>query len=182
MDKLEKAEKIREYAGVTYEEALSALEASGEDMLDAMLLLEKQGKTTGPNQSFYTTSYREQSNYIDVPGQVEQQKQAAPSFRRNVVGLFRTIFRFIRHTSFTISHHEKCLLRVPSWVMVLVFLIAWKAVLPVAAVALLFGIRYSFEGSENTESANSFLQGAADLAEEIKSKVNGNNKKKGDNT
>jgi hypothetical protein len=66
--------------------------------------------------------------------------------------------------------------------MVLVFLIAWKAVLPVAAVALLFGIRYSFEGSENTESANSFLQGAADLAEEIKSKVNGNNKKKGDNT
>ena len=50
MDKLEKAEKIREYAGVTYEEALSALEASGEDMLDAMLLLEKQGKTTGPNR------------------------------------------------------------------------------------------------------------------------------------
>ena len=141
MDKLEKAEKIREYAGVTYEEALSALDASGEDMLDAMLLLEKQGKAPEPNQSLYTTSYREQSNYIDVPGQVAQQKQAAPSFRRNVVGLFRTIIRFIRYTSFIISHHEKCLLRIPSWILLPVLLIAWKAVIPVAAVALLFGTR-----------------------------------------
>ena len=182
MDKLEKAEKIREYAGVTYEEALSALDASGEDMLDAMLLLEKQGKAPGPNQSIYTTSYREQSNYIDVPGQVAQQKQTAPSFRRNVIGLFRTIIRFIRYTSFIISHHEKRLLRVPSWIMLLVLLIAWKAVIPVAAVALLFGTRYSFEGSENTEAANSFMQGAADLADEIKSKFNGKNKRKGDNT
>ena len=48
MDKFEKIEKIIEKTGVTYAEAKKALEESGEDMLDAIVLLESQGKIKNP--------------------------------------------------------------------------------------------------------------------------------------
>ena len=44
MDQLEKVDKLRERANVSYEEAKEALEASNWDLLDAMVYLEKHGK------------------------------------------------------------------------------------------------------------------------------------------
>ena len=56
MDNLEKVERIREKTGVSYEDAKIALEASGNDMLDAIVYLEKLGKVQGPKQSQYVTA------------------------------------------------------------------------------------------------------------------------------
>lgn len=61
MTKLEKAEKIIEKTGVTYDEAKEALEACGEDMLDAIVYLENQGKVKGPAQQVYTTKTEDSS-------------------------------------------------------------------------------------------------------------------------
>lgn len=44
MEQLEKVEKLRERADVSYEEAKEALEACDWDLLDAMVWLEKEGK------------------------------------------------------------------------------------------------------------------------------------------
>ena len=55
MEQLEKVEKLRERANVTYEEAKEALEASNWDLLDAMVYLEKNGKTQGPARETYST-------------------------------------------------------------------------------------------------------------------------------
>ena len=55
MELLEKVEKIREKTGVSYEEAKAALEACGEDVLDALVYLENQGKIKKPDVSVYTT-------------------------------------------------------------------------------------------------------------------------------
>ena len=49
MELLEKVEKIREKTGVSYEEAKAALEACGEDVLDALVYLENQGKIKKPD-------------------------------------------------------------------------------------------------------------------------------------
>ena len=57
MDKLEKVEKLRERANVSYEDARTALEENGWDLLDAMVALEKSGKTDAPAQEQYSTSY-----------------------------------------------------------------------------------------------------------------------------
>ena len=45
MDNLEKVEKLRERANVSYEEARTALEENNWDLLDAMVALEKAGRT-----------------------------------------------------------------------------------------------------------------------------------------
>ena len=47
MDHYEMVENLRTKANVTYEEAKAALEASDWDMLDALVLLESEGKVNG---------------------------------------------------------------------------------------------------------------------------------------
>ena len=44
MDKLEKVERLRERANVSYEEASKALDEAGGELLDALVILEKQEK------------------------------------------------------------------------------------------------------------------------------------------
>jgi hypothetical protein len=46
-------EKLRERANVSYEDAKLALDACGGDMLEAVIYLEKQGKTAPPAGGFY---------------------------------------------------------------------------------------------------------------------------------
>ena len=54
MTNFEMVETLREKANVTYEEARDALEAANWDLLDAMLLLEKEGKVPESSASFST--------------------------------------------------------------------------------------------------------------------------------
>ncbi len=56
MATLEQVEKLREKANVTFEEAKEALDASGGDLLDALIYLEKKGKVKPPaSGGFYST-------------------------------------------------------------------------------------------------------------------------------
>ena len=64
MDQLEKVEKIREKTGVSYEDAKGALEACNNDLLDAIVYLEKLGKIKAPEVGNYTTIPRETSNEL----------------------------------------------------------------------------------------------------------------------
>ena len=48
MTELEKVEKLREKADVSFAEAKEALDMAGGDILDALIYLEKQGKSTVP--------------------------------------------------------------------------------------------------------------------------------------
>ena len=75
MDNFEKVEKLRERASVSYEEAKAALEESGWDILDAMVLLEKQGKTNGPQKTSYSTDYDQQEEYTPVTKTVYDEKR-----------------------------------------------------------------------------------------------------------
>ena len=56
MDHFEMVEKLRTKANVSYEEAKAALEASNWDILDALVLLENEGKVNnGATKAEYTT-------------------------------------------------------------------------------------------------------------------------------
>ena len=178
MEKLEKVERLREKANVSYEEARAALEASNDDLLDAMVLLERQGKVKSPQQGgAFSTSYEEQKEYIRVQDKVEEQKQAAPSFGKSVKRIVETVVRFVTHTSFHITRRERTLFTMPSWVFALILLFGWKVVVPVMAVALFFGLRYAFEGEEDTAAANDFLNKAGSFADGVQSELH-----KGKNT
>ncbi len=177
MDTLEKIDRLRERANVTYEEARDALAQSGDDLLDAIVLLEKQGKVKQPGQTSYSTQYEEQKEYIRVQDKVEEQRQSAPSFTRSLARVFHFFFRFIFHTSFHVRRRDHDLFVVPTWVLALILLM-WKVALPAAVIAMLFGIRYSFRGNEGTETANDILDKAGRFADGFESELRKNKDRK----
>ena len=56
----------------------------------------------------------------------------------------------------------------------------WEILAPVMIVALFFGIRYSFEGEEEAEKANSILNKAGDFAQDVRSEFTKNDSDTGE--
>ena len=72
MDHFEMVEKLRAKANVSYEEAKAALEASDWDMLDALVLLENEGKVKdAPEAKEYTTQEKKEYNWNTGSGEVK---------------------------------------------------------------------------------------------------------------
>ena len=82
MDHLEMVEKLREKANVSYEEATQALEACDWDLLDALLMLESEGRLHEIEEAAYTT--REEK--------AEPEKEEAKRKNREN-GLFATLMK-----------------------------------------------------------------------------------------
>ena len=99
MDNFEKVEKLRERASVSYEEAKAALEESGWDILDAMVLLEKQGKTNGPQKTSYSTDYDQQEEYTPVTKTVYDEKREKGRAARSIRGLFKDFIRICKENA-----------------------------------------------------------------------------------
>ncbi len=172
MDKLEKVEKLRERANVTYEEAKAALEENGWDLLDAMVALEKSGKTESPKQEQFSTSYDQQAEYIPVQKKVEQQKNEQPHIGKSIGDAVRNFIRICRDNALCVAQHGKDFLRLPLYAAILILLFAWRIVLPAILISLLFGFRYSFEGKDDLKDVNAFMESAGNAAESLKEGFN----------
>ena len=181
MEMLEKVERLREKANVTYEEAKAALEQTGGDLLDAMVLLERQGKVKEPARSTFSTEYEEQAEYIKVRDKVEEQEKSAPSFGRTIGRVFRGLIRFIRQTTFLVTREEDVIFTMPTIIFAILLFFFWEILAPVMVIALFFGIRYSFEGEEEAEKANSILNKAGDFAKDVRSEFTKNDDDATDN-
>ena len=172
MDQLEKAEKIREKTGVTYEEAKAALDAAGGDILDALVYLENQGKVKEPEVSVYTTEDGEETA-SDAFQEASRSYESAEkkTFGDHVKNFIRWCGKLVKkgcENFFIISKGGEELATLPVLVLILLLLAFW-AVVPLMIVGLFFGFSYSFRGAI-TESVdvNSACEKATEAAETIK--------------
>lgn len=168
MEKLEKVEKLRERANVSYEEARIALEENGWDLLDAMVALERSGKTDSPKQQQYSTSYDQQQEYVSVKTTVEEQQRQQPKLGRTIGEAMQTFFRICRRNAFCVTRNEELILRIPLFAAVIILLIVWKIAIPVMLIALLFGFRYCIEGEDDLKTVNAFMDSAGAAADSLK--------------
>jgi hypothetical protein len=168
MEMHEKIERLREKADVTPEEAGAALEETGGDLLDAMVLLERRGKVRGRACSSFSTEYDQQTEYVRVKDKVEEQENSAPSFSKSLQRFFRALIRFVRSTTFQVTRGEESIISMPTLVFALLLLFFLEILAPAMIIALFFGIRYSFEGEEGADTANSILHKAGDFAQDVK--------------
>ena len=152
MEMIEKVERLREKANVSYEEAKAALEQTGGDLLDAIVLLERQGKVKEPAHSTFSTEYEEQKEYIKVRDKVEEQENSAPSMGRTIGRAFRGLIRFIKQTTFIVTKGEDVVFTMPT------------------LVVRLLGAK----DEEEAEKANSILNKAGDFAQDVKSEFTKN--------
>ena len=177
MDKFEKVEKLVQKAGVSYEDAKRALEKADGDLLDAMIILEKEGKAEAPEQSTYSTEYEEQAQYVSVATQVEndrrsydrdeQRRERKERFRAGV----KKVLHFLSSNNLIISRHGNMVARLPLWAVVLIFIIAWHISIIAVIVSLFFGVTYSFKGEADMDAANDAMGKVSNAAEKVAEKV-----------
>ena len=167
MDTFEKVEKLRERANVSFEEAKEALEHSNGDLLEAMIYLEKNGKTVSDGTSSYSTSYEDAK---ELPKVVPQ---PAPKD-----GFFKRIGRIIKKLAIkstenflVVEKNGSQILKMPVWVMILILLVAWYASIILLIVSLFLGCRFSFVGKDDLSKVNDVMGKASDLAINVKDKV-----------
>lgn len=164
MEHMDMVEKLRDKTGVTYEEAKAALEASDWDMLDAVILLERQGKAGGPAAARVTTQPEPEAAPPPPP-------QTA-SFSEVMGRFFRWVGRVIQkgnQNHFDVRKGAETIISLPVTALVLLLLFAFWIILPLMIIGLFCGYRYTFRGPEmGREELNQVMDKAADTVDNIK--------------
>ncbi|MBR5109120.1 MAG: DUF4342 domain-containing protein [Clostridia bacterium] len=176
MDHFEMVEKLRTKANVSYEEAKAALEASDWDILDALVLLENEGKVNGEMKAEYTTQEKAETRSAGAAG------EAKASFSDGLGKLWawiKKLFNLGNTNQFIIRRHEEELIAMPITVMAILMIVFWPFSLIVLFVGLFLGARYSFRGPNINSSVNDVMDKAQNKAAsvvEIHVEKNGENK------
>ena len=170
MDNFEKIEKLVEKTGVSYKEAKRVLEEANGDILDAMIILEQEGKAQAPKRSTYSTQYDEQSQYVSVPMQVETvRKENEESTRSRFKKLISKAAHVLRTNYVMVRRKDgELVMNLPLWGAVIILLFFWWITCIVIVASLFFGYTYTFNGEANMEKANEVMDKVTNAAEKAK--------------
>lgn len=158
MNELEKVEVLRERANVTYEEAREALVQSGGDLLEAMVLLERQGKTNAPKQN------------VNVPAVyvAEEKKEKKKSVFTKIKDVFRTLWKKGNDNYFCVTRNEEITFKLPAWVFALIVLCTWELTLVIMIIGLFVGYKFTFIGKDDLRGVNTAFDKASDFVYQVK--------------
>ena len=183
MDELEKLDKLRERANVSYEEAKEALTISNGDLLDAIVYLEKSGKVSGPANETYSTSAAQNMNtcqsgsgydcsgseaYNTYKNYREGRKQYRQERQKNFADRCKRIWKKLNENNFVVKYKGDVVIDVPVWVFLLIVIVTFEVSLIVMIVAMFFDCRYSIEGKADVENINKCFDGAENVVDDIK--------------
>ncbi|MBQ1328234.1 MAG: hypothetical protein IIY49_09415 [Eubacterium sp.] len=170
MDNLEKVERLREKADVTYDEAKRALEACNWDMLDAMIYLESLGKVKKTSDTDYYSSKTKEDKLYDVEKTIkdEERRNKEESFKNSFKRGFDRFIKICKENHFIVKHEDKKVIDLPLGIALIIFLIGWHVLLIVMLISLFFECKYSIEGKNNLKTVNSAMDKAAETAGRLK--------------
>lgn len=163
MTNYEMVELLRQKANVTYEEAKAALEAAQWDLLDAIVLLEREGKVPEEDARFTTKQKSEEK-------EEEKKKKRETAFKdgaKSVGGVFRRMLNYGNRNFVVASRDGREILSLPltAFVLLLIFPPFWLVV-GVMIVGLFFGVRYSLRGEHPAnDKVNEYIHKAENAAE-----------------
>ena len=169
MDEFEKVEKLRQRADVSYEEAKKALEEANGDLLDAMILLEAQGKAVKGEGTTRSTTYEDQKDYVSVVETVDKsnRKNDKP-LGQKIKHLFHLIWIKIRDNKFVVERNDNTIIDVPVWVLIIAILLAFWPTCVILIVGLFFNCRYAIQGADDATAINNALDKAGDAVDKVK--------------
>lgn len=173
---LEQVDKIRERTNVTYEAAKAALEATGGDMLEAMILLERQGKAPPAGEpdrvtgGFYST--RAGGGQIpEFPPEADARHGEGMAWYE----VLQTLWRLLRNCTvnqFEIWRKGQMMTAMPVLVLLLLLIFAMWASGPLLLAGLLIGCRYRFSGPDlGGDPVNAVIEKMHDAVDEAVVKV-----------
>lgn len=185
---IEQVEKLRERANVSYEEARAALEKADGDLLEAMILLEREGKTSG-SAGYYSTSTAlparnnggDCSGGTEPGGRTEENGYAnrsdggggGESFGELMARFGRFIGRLFRKSMtnyFEVyNKNDGSSFKLPVLFLILALIICNVLTVILLVVGLFCGYFYRFSGPDlGREDINRVMDSASDTAENMK--------------
>lgn len=174
MDKLEKVEKIREKTGVSYADALEALDICKGDILDAIVYLERSGKIdNGKTARFSSADSENKGSERLANATAEYDRSTENTTVGDGVDSFfewcKKIFRKSIDTKFTVNKRDKEVIQVPVLVLVIALIFGFWVVVPLMVIGLFFDFRYHFDGVDKvTVDVNGFCDRAAEGASNMR--------------
>ena len=160
MDHFEMVEKLRQKANVSYEEAKAALEASDWDILDALVLLESEGKVKNENGASEYTTQETPAKHV-----VEETADWKENLRR-LWNYLRKLFRKGNANNFVVrGKKEKVEMEMPVTVLILLLICLEPFSIIAFIGGLLCGCRYSFQGPDVSSKVNDAMDKAADAVQ-----------------
>lgn len=163
MEHFEMVEKLRQHAHVTYEEAKTALEQSGWDILDALILLENMGKIKKEDADSYTTQKPPQPD-AEPEQDLRSTLSKVFSYLGEVLNKANSIYMDVRRNGSLLTS-----LPITVLALLLIFMFWW--VVPAMVISLFFGCRYSFRGHKAADTVNKAMDKVAQAAENIQSGI-----------
>ena len=176
MTELEKVEKLREKTDVSFAEAKDALDKSGGDILDALILLESQGKATIPagggffsgadvpsgNSSAFSASSRTSNNTVDSGETFTDLMKRFGAFCLKMFN--KGLSNYLEATK-----GDQHLFSCPVLVLVLLLIFFFWVTVPLFILSLFFGFNYRFSGADlGKDAVNSVMDSAADVVADVK--------------
>ena len=173
MTELEKVEKLREKADVSFAEAKEALDNSGGDILDALIYLEKQGRSTVPaGGGFFSGAgtYTQESQYS--PEGERGHERRGETFSSMMKRFGRFCLRMLNkgNTNFLdATKGDALMFSCPVTAVVALVLIFPYITIPLFIISLFFGYRYHFRGEDlGRDSVNAVMDSASNVVNDVK--------------
>ena len=158
MTNFEMVETLRQHANVSYEETRKALEQTNWDILEAMVLLEKEGKVAGG--AAYTTKTEHR-----------QEERRTGHFREGMGRVGRALARLIQRGNanhLEVSRKGEVLFSLPVTLLVLLLIVWSFLTIALLIIGLFTGFRYAFRGPDLGKPViNDAMGKASDFAENI---------------
>jgi hypothetical protein len=173
MDHFEMVEKLREKANVSYEEAKAALEAADWNLLDALVLLENQGKVVSGTTDYSTKS----ESWHDEHTRDHHRRHAENAGRigRQVASGINRMGRYF----VVFTRKGETMFELPLLVLLLMLVFGFWITVPLLIVGLFFGFKYTLKGAEGVEAVNRVMDKASEVAgnivTEVRKETGGNN-------
>lgn len=144
---IEQVEKLKKYTGVSYAQAKEALEQTDGDILEAVILLEKQQKIQPQGEKTVVETKAEEKK--DFERSEKKSKDSEPN------ETFRDLGRFLKDllhkgntNRFDVIKDKKVVMMIPMTLFVLLILFAFWFMLPLLVIGLFFGYGYRFSGAD----------------------------------
>ena len=144
MEQTDMINKLHEKANISKEEARDALERADWDMLEALLILEKEGKIKPLTASM--TTIEDKNDYEEVRRTASDKKNSR--FEQGAQGFFDKIAMLIRKSmenAFVVERKGEEILYIPVLIMIIVTLSMFHFTLGALLIGLFFDCKYSIE-------------------------------------
>ncbi len=170
MNHIEMVEKLRQKANISYEEAKAALEANNWDLLDAMIMLEKQGKVNENATSYSTADKTGDASY--QPVNATASAQSKNSGFKNFCSWCKELFHKSWVNTFCVKREGVVAIQMPILIFIALLLLCFWIILPLMVIGLFFGCRYQFAGENiKSDDLNNVMGKATEYAEDLRDNI-----------